>query len=246
VREVDVRPVLQTIQCPTLVLHRRQDAMVALEHSHYLAEHIPGAEMVELDGSEHAVQWGDYQPILEHVERFLTGRSPAPRRVERVLSTVLFTDIVESTSRASALGDAAWRQLLDRHDRLCQELVSRFGGRVVKGTGDGLLATFDAPGRCLACASALRDALAQAGIEIRAGAHTGEIERRGQDIGGLGVHIAARVQALARPGQIVASRTVKDLVTGSGLHFVGGGTHRLKGLPDEWQVFVLNEPAVAA
>jgi class 3 adenylate cyclase len=245
VREVDVRPVLETIQCPTLVLHRKQDVMVAVVHARYLADHIPGAELVELDGMEHGVQWGDYRSILEHVESFLTGRAPAPRPVERVLATVLFTDIVDSTSRASALGDAAWRQLLDRHDRLCQDLVSRFGGRLVKGTGDGLLATFDAPGRCLACASALRGALTQAGIEIRAGAHTGEIERRGEDIGGVGVHIAARVQALAGPGQIVASRTVKDLVTGSGLHFLDGGTHRLKGVPDEWQVFVLSDAAVA-
>jgi class 3 adenylate cyclase/pimeloyl-ACP methyl ester carboxylesterase len=239
IREMDVRPVLDAIQCPTIVMHRMGDALVAVSFGRYLAEHIPGARMVELDGDAHVPQWGDFEIVLSHLEGFLTGRHSIPKQTERVLSTVLFTDIVDSTARAAALGDTAWRRLLDRHDKISQSTVADCGGRLVKGTGDGVLATFDAPGRGLRCADTLRSALSDAGIAIRAGVHTGEVELRGGDVSGIGVHIAARVAALAGSGELLASRTVKDLVAGSGYAFASRGVHRLKGVPDEWELLAI-------
>ncbi len=243
IREVDLRPVLDSIQCPTLVVHRSGDRLVPVSNGRYLAEHIPGARMVELDGDSHAPQWGDVETVLTITEEFLTGRHSSPGQTERVLATVLFTDIVDSTARAAALGDSAWRQVLDRHDKICQRTVASCGGRLVKGTGDGVLATFDAPARGLRCADTLRSSLADAGIAIRAGVHTGEIELRGDDVSGIGVHIAARVAALASSGELLASRTVKDLVAGSDYAFASRGMHSLKGVPDDWELLAVGEPS---
>ena len=215
IREMDLRPVLGSIQCPTLVTHRGGDRLVPVSHGRYLAEHIPGARIVELDGDAHAPQWGEVETVLSLTEEFLTGHHSTPKQGERVLATVLFTDIVDSTARAAALGDRAWRQVLDRHDTISRSTVSEWDGRLVKGTGDGMLATFDAPARGLRCADELRSSLADAGIAIRAGVHTGECEVMGEDIGGIAVHIAARVSAHAGARELVVSRTVKDLVAGS-------------------------------
>lgn len=204
IREMDLRPVLGSIQCPTLVAHRGGDRLVPVSHGRYLAEHIPGARIVELDGDAHAPQWGEVETVLSLTEEFLTGHHSTTKQGERVLATVLFTDIVDSTVRAAGLGDRAWRQVLDRHDEISRSTVSEWGGRLVKGTGDGMLATFDAPARGLRCADTLRSSLADAGIPIRAGVHTGEIELRGEDVAGIGVHIAARVAALADSGELLA------------------------------------------
>jgi class 3 adenylate cyclase len=239
IREMDLRPVLDSIQCPTIVMHRSGDRLVPVSSGRYLAEHIPGARMAELDGDTHTPQWGDFETVLSLLEEFLTGHHSTPKQTERVLATVLFTDIVDSTARAAALGDSAWRQVLDRHDRISRSTVSDCGGRLVKGTGDGVLATFDAPARGLQCANTLRSSLSDAGIAIRAGVHTGEVELRGDDVAGIGVHIAARVAALAGSGELLASRTVKDLVAGSGYAFASRGVHSLKGVPEEWELLAV-------
>ena len=239
IREMDLGPVLGSIQCPTLVMHRSGDRMVPVANGRYLAEHIPGAQMVELEGDTHPPQWGDVETVLSLSEEFLTGHHSTPKQAERVLATVLFTDIVDSTARAAALGDSAWRQVLDRHDTISGRTVSDCGGRLVKGTGDGVLATFDAPARGLRCADSLRSSLSDAGIAIRAGVHTGEVELRGDDVSGIGVHIAARVAALAGSGELLASRTVKDLVAGSDFAFTSRGVHSLKGVPEEWELLAV-------
>jgi class 3 adenylate cyclase len=239
IREMDLRPVLESIQCPTIVMHRKGDRLVPVSFGHYLAEHIPGAQMVELDGDAHAPQWGEFETVMSLLEEFLTGHHPSQKNTERVLATVMFTDIVDSTARAATLGDRAWRQVLDRHDRISQSAVADCGGRLVKGTGDGVLATFDAPVRGLRCADTLRSSLSEAGIAIRAGVHTGEVELRGDDVAGIGVHIAARVAALARSGELLASRTVKDLVAGSDYTFASRGLHSLKGVPEEWELLAV-------
>jgi pimeloyl-ACP methyl ester carboxylesterase len=239
IREVDLRPVLEAIQCPTIVMHRSGDRLVPLPLGRYLAEHIPGARMIELDGDAHPPQWGDITPVVSLLEEFLTGHHESVYETERVLATVLFTDIVDSTARAVALGDSAWRQVLDRHDQICRSTVSDSGGRLVKGTGDGVLATFDAPARGLRCADTLLSTLADAGITIRAGVHTGEVELRGDDVSGIGVHIAARVAALAGSGELLASRTVKDLVAGSDYAFASRGMHTLKGVPEQWELLAV-------
>jgi pimeloyl-ACP methyl ester carboxylesterase len=239
IREMDLRPVLESIQCPTLVVHRSSDRLVPVSSGHYLAEHIRGAQMVVLDGDTHVPQWGEVTTVLSLLEEFLTGHPSTPKQSERVLATVLFTDIVDSTASAAALGDSAWRQVLDRHDKISQNAVADCGGRLVKGTGDGVLATFDAPARGLRCADTLRSALSDAGIAIRAGVHTGEVELRGDDVAGIGVHIAARVAALAGAGELLASRTVKDLVAGSDYAFSSRGVHSLKGVPEEWELLAV-------
>jgi class 3 adenylate cyclase/pimeloyl-ACP methyl ester carboxylesterase len=239
IREMDLRPVLDSIQCATLVMHRRGDRFVPISWGRYLSEHIAGAQMAELDGDDHEPWWGDFEAVLSLLEEFLTGHHSIPKQTERVLATVLFTDIVDSTTSAAALGDAAWRRVLDRHDKICQRTVADCGGRLVKGTGDGVLATFDAPARGLRCADTLRSALSDAGIAIRAGVHTGEVELRGDDVSGIGVHIAARVAALANSGELLVTRTVKDLVVGSDYGFASRGLHRLKGVPDEWELLAV-------
>ncbi len=240
IRETDVRPVLGSIQCPTLVMHRTGDRLVQVGYGRELAEHIPGARFVELDGDAHAPQWGgDLETVVSTIEEFLTGRLPRAKPAERVLATVLFTDIVDSTTMAATLGDNAWRRVLNRHDTISRNAIADCGGRLVKGTGDGMLATFDAPSRGLRCADTLRSALSDAGIVIRAGVHTGEVELLDDDVAGIGVHIAARVAALADAGELLASRTVKDLAAGSGYTFTSRGAHILKGVPDEWELLAV-------
>lgn len=238
-REIDVRGVLESIRCPTLVVHRTGDRAVLVDHGRYLGEHIPGAKYVEFEGEDHLPYFGDQDSVIDEVEEFLTG-SRRDIEPDRVLATVLFTDIVDSTRRAAALGDRAWREVLDRHDRLARTEIERHRGRYVKSTGDGLLATFDGPARGVQCAAALAQSMTSLGIEIRAGLHTGEVELRGDDVGGIGVHIGARVAAKAAAGEVWVSRTVKDLVAGSGLSFDDRGVHELKGVPDEWQLYALS------
>ena len=233
--EIDVRDVLSTIRAPTLVVHRQDNPIITVDQGRYLADHIQNARFVAVPGADYGLAVGDIDVVIDEVEEFLTGSRPA-HPTDRVLATVLFTDIVESTPRAVELGDARWRQLLERHDELAQEEVTRFGGAIADFTGDGLVASFEGPARAVRCAFALRDRFRSLGLEIRAGLHTGEVERRREGMAGIGVHIAARVLALAGAGEVLVSRTVRDLVTGSGLRFVDRGTHALKGVPDEWEI----------
>jgi len=234
----DVRGILDAIDVPTLVVHRVDNAVITVENGRYLAEHIPRAKLVELPGADDMFWLGDADTLIDEIEEFLTGARRRPA-MDRVLATVLFTDIVRSTERAASLGDNQWSRLLDDHDRICAEHVDRYRGRMVKSTGDGVLATFDGPARAIACALDLRAALRPLGIEIRVGLHTGEIELRGDDIGGIAVHIAARIDALAGDGEVLASRTVVDLVVGSGIEFLDRGEHELKGVPGTWTLFAV-------
>lgn len=236
-REIDVRAALPLIQAPTLVVARRDARFHRATHSAYLAEHIPHAELQLVEGADtvpfHA---GDFAPTLDAVEDFLTGRRESAR-TERVLATVLFTDIVNSTSRASELGDQRWLDLLGDHDRIVQSQVERYRGRVIKMTGDGAIATFDGPARAITCAVAIAEMVSRLGLLIRAGIHTGEVQMRDGDAYGLGMHIASRVMAHAEQGGIVVSSTVKDLVVGSGIQFEACGVVELKGVPGRWPLF---------
>jgi pimeloyl-ACP methyl ester carboxylesterase/class 3 adenylate cyclase len=234
---IDVRPILPTLSMPALVLHSEQDPLVGVEHGRHLADDIPNARFVTSPADYHMTWDGNEAWFVDELETFLTGERRTERPSERFLGTVLFTDIVGSTEQAAKVGDRAWRGLLDRHDALAAEQVTSFGGRVVKTTGDGLLATLDGPSRAVECAVAIRDAVDALGLKVRAGVHTGEFERRGSDIGGLGVNIGSRVAALAGPSEVWVSRTVKDLTSGSGLHFQDQGRHALKGVPDEWELY---------
>ena len=230
----DLRGIAESIGVPTLVMHRREEAM-PVEMGRDLAAAIPGARFVELEGVDHLPYVGDYKAVLGELEEFLTGqRHEHPP--DRVLATVLFTDIVDSTRRAAELGDERWRELLQRHDEVARAEIASFQGRFVKHTGDGLLATFDGPTRAVLCATALAERMPQIGLDIRGGLHTGECLRRGDDIGGIAVHIAARIAAKAGAKEVLVSNTVKDLVYGSGITFEGRGSHVLKGVPGEWQV----------
>ena len=233
--DVDVRSVLPTITVPTLVIHRTDDRRVDVGGARWMAEQIPGARCVELEGNDHLI-WADPDPIFDLVEEFVTGVPPV-EVPDRVLLTVLFTDIVASTETAAALGDDAWRRLLDRHDDTVRRYLERYRGREVKATGDGFLAVFDGPARAVRCAQAIADAVVAIGLQIRAGAHTGEVELRGEDVGGVAVHAAARIAALAGPGEVLASRTVKDLTAGSGIAFASRGSHELKGVPGAWELY---------
>jgi pimeloyl-ACP methyl ester carboxylesterase len=235
---VDIREALPAIQAPTLVLHRGRDRMVNIELARYLADNIPGAKLVELDGDDHLYFTGDADALVDEVVEFLTGSRPAPP-IHRVLATVLFTDVVGSTERAVELGDDRWRQLLDAHHAQVRRQIERFQGREVNTMGDGFLATFDGPARAIRCATAIRDAVRALGLEVRAGVHTGEIEMSDGDIAGIAVHLGARVAATAGPGEVLVSRTVVDLVAGSGLTFTERGTRSLKGVPGEWQLFAV-------
>ena len=233
----DARSFLPLIQAPTLVLYRKGSQFYYADHGRYLAEHIADAKLVEVPGVDEVPFTEAADEILGHIEEFLTGVRHVPEP-DRVLATVLFTDIVDSTTRAAELGDARWRQILDAHDTVSRDVIENHRGRWVKHTGDGLLATFDGPGRAIRCATALHRELESTGIRIRAGLHTGEIELRGGgDIGGIAVHIGARVSAVAGPGEILVSTTVKDLVAGSGIDFEDRGSHVLKGVPGEWKLF---------
>ena len=231
----DVRHVLPAIQVPTLVIARAKGARVPVEHSRYIADHIKGARYVELPGVEQFIWAGATDELLGEIQEFLTGARAQPD-IDRVLATVLFTDIVGSTSRAAELGDRRWRELLAEHDRDVRDGLERFRGREIKTIGDGFLATFDGPARAVRCAQWIRDTVASRGIEVRAGLHTGEIELAGNDVAGIAVHIAARICAMAGAGEVLASNTVKDLVAGSGIEFEPRGAHPLKGVPGEWQI----------
>lgn len=233
--ETDVRDILATVTAPTLVV-QRQEEIVNIEHGQYLASHIPGAKLVVLPGVDHIPYFGDAERYAAELEGFLASprADPAP---ERVLTTVLFTDIVSSTERASALGDRRWREVLEQHYRLVRAQLASFRGREVGTTGDGFLAAFDGPARAIRCGRALIEQLADAGIPIRAGIHTGECETIGDDLAGIAVHIGARIAALGGPGELLASSTVKDLVVGSGIEFGEHGRHALKGLSDQWTVY---------
>jgi class 3 adenylate cyclase len=233
--DTDVRGVLHSIRVPTLVIHRSEDAYMRVDHGRYLAEHIPDATYIELPGRDHSPEFGDSGAIIARIEEFVTGE-PSVVEPDRVLATVLFTDIEASTERAAGLGDRRWATLLDRHEQIVELQVTRFRGRVVKFTGDGVLAVFDGPARAVECAVALRDALRRMDLEVRAGIHTGEIKQSPNDIAGIAVHIAARISALALSGEIYVSRTVRDLVAGSRLQFEAVGQFELKGVPDSWEV----------
>jgi class 3 adenylate cyclase len=239
VAELDVRALLPTIRVPTLVLHHTNDQFFQPEQGKYLADHISGAKYVELPGrnSYHFVEPG-WRASFQEVAEFLTGEQPEVAD-DRVLATVLFTDIVDSTRRAAEMGDRDWRALLDAHDAVVRSQLARFRGREVKTSGDGFLATFDGPQRAIRCAIAIRDAVQALGIQVRAGLHTGECEVRGDDIGGIAVHIGARVSGLAGANEVLVSSTLRDLVIGSGLEFEERGTYALKGVPGEWRIFAV-------
>jgi len=231
---LDFRSVLAAIRVPTLVL-RRGGTEAQHAQADYVASHITGAKTMLLPSQDALFFAGDPGPLLDAIADFVAG-GHATVDTDRVLATVMFTDIVASTDELSRVRDRHWSEVLSAHDRIVHAELERFGGHAVKSTGDGVLATFDGPGRALRCAAAIRDAITSLGLDIRVGLHTGEIELRGDDIGGIAVHIAQRIEATARPGEILASRTVVDLVAGSGLEFTDRGTHTLKGIPGEWEL----------
>ena len=235
----DVRYVLPTIGVPTLIVHHTGSS-IPVEHAHYAVEHIRDARLIELEGTDHAPFTHDADRIGDEIEEFLTG-ARGTREPDRVLATVLFTDIVGSTDRAAELGDRGWRELLERHNTLVRDQLGRFQGREVKQTGDGFLAIFDGPARGIRCARAIRERLLELGIQTRAGLHTGECELVGDDVGGMAVHIGARVMSTGDAGDIVVSSTVKDLVVGSGIEFDARGVHPLKGAPGEWALFAVQD-----
>ncbi len=234
---IDVRDVLPVVQAPTLVLHRTGDRDSNVEEGRYLAERIPGARFVELEGDDH-LPWVDADQILDEVEEFLTGVRRGPGS-DRVLATVLFTDVVGSTERAAELGDHAWRELIERHNAVVRGEIARHGGIVVDTAGDGVFARFDGPARAVRAASAIVAAVHGLGLEVRAGVHTGEVELAGDGVAGIAVHVGARISALAGPGEVLVSGTVKDLVAGSGLEFAERGATELRGVPGTWQVYEL-------
>jgi pimeloyl-ACP methyl ester carboxylesterase len=235
--QIDISGILAAVRVPTLVVHRTGDKTVSVEGGRDIAAHIPGARLVEIPGVDHLFYVGDNaDAISDAIEEFLTG-ARAPVAVDRVLATVLFTDIVGSSEKAAALGDQRWRDLLASHHATIRRNLARFRGHEVKTTGDGFLATFDGPARGVRCASAIAEEIAPLGIEVRAGLHTGECEMIGDDVGGIAVHIGARVAALAGASEVLVSSTVKDLVAGSGLRFADRGTKALKGIPGEWRIF---------
>jgi class 3 adenylate cyclase len=239
--EIDVRGAAESIRVPTLVVHRTDETAIPLALARELASVIPGAELVEQEGRDHAPWIGDVDALADTIESFLTGARHVDSESDRMLATVLFTDIVGSTELAGRMGDADWRDLLERHDAIVRAEVEAHRGRVIKSTGDGMLAVFDGPARAIRCAEAIRDALEEIEVPIRVGVHTGECEAMGDDVGGIAVHIGARVAAQAEAGEILVSRTVADLVVGSGLRFTERGTHELKGVPGEWKLLAVGE-----
>jgi class 3 adenylate cyclase len=236
--QIDVRDVLPSINAPTLVLHRAETPWNRVEHGRYLAEHIRGAKYVELSGSDHFIFLGDSEVALRETERFVAG-IVAPAESDRLLATVLFTDIVGSTQLASKVGDRGWRQVLEAQRELVRRELQRYQGTEIDTAGDGFFATFDGPARAVRCASVLRDAVKELGIEIRAGLHTGEVEVLEEGLAGVAVHIGQRVLAEAEPGEVLVSSTVRDLAVGSGLEFEDRGPHALKGVADEWRLFAV-------
>ena len=237
-REIDIRATLPAIRVPTLVLHRRDDRIVPTRQARYLAERIPGARYVELAGADHLPTVGDREALLDEIEEFLVG-SRGAHEADRGLATILFTDIVGSTEIAAELGDRRWRDLLERHDATVRNEIAVHRGHEVKTMGDGFLATFDGPARAIRCALAIRRELSRSGLEIRAGIHSGEVEIVGEDVGGMAVNIGARVEAMAGPGEVLVSSTVRELVVGSGIEFEDRGRHTLKGAPGEWDLFAV-------
>ena len=238
--ELDVRSVLPAVRAPTLVLHRTDDAFIRIGCGHFLADHLPDGRLVALPGSDHVFFAGDADALVDEIEAFATGEHPGPS-ADRVLRTLLFTDVVGSTDHAVTVGDRAWKMLLDRHDAIVRREIDRFRGTEVDRAGDGFFISFDGPGRAVHCALAISRAVRDLGIEVRAGLHTGEVELRRDGISGLAVHVAARVSSLGGPGEVQTTSTVRDLVVGSGLHFADRGRHPLKGVPDEWQVFAVSD-----
>ena len=237
--QIEISGIVSTIRVPTLVIHRTEDVTIYVEGGRFLAKHIPGTRYIELPGKDHPPWIGDNaMEIADAIEEFLTG-ARAPVTIDRVLATVLFTDIVGSTEKAAALGDRRWRDLLDNHHATIRRNLTRFRGREIKTTGDGVLATFDGPARGVRCACAIAEEITSLGIEVRAGLHTGECEMIDDDVGGIAVHIGARVAALAGAGEVLVSSTVKDLVAGSGLRFGDRGSQSLKGVPGEWHIFAV-------
>ncbi len=235
-REIDVRQVLPSIRVPTLLLHRTADRAFEVEHARYMAQHIPGAKLVELPGEDHVAWIGVQGTMLDEIEEFVTGTRQA-HAAERVLATVLFVDIAGSTERVAAIGDRAWRGLLEAFQAKVREVLLQYRGQEIDTAGDGFLAAFDGPARGIRCAGAIRDAVRTIGVDVRCGLHTGECERSGEKLAGIAVHTGARVAGLAATGQVLVSQTVRDLVAGSGLTFEARGTHTLKGVPGEWQLF---------
>jgi pimeloyl-ACP methyl ester carboxylesterase/class 3 adenylate cyclase len=243
---LDVRPILPTITAPTLVIHAREDPVVPVQCGRYLADHIPGARYLEVDGVDHMPWFTEPNKVLVGIEEFLTGSHAAPSQSHRALRTVLFTDMVASTAHAAAAGDERWRAVLQRFGEITADLAERFGGTVVKSTGDGHLATFDGPTQAIRCAEALRAEAETLGIEIRAAIHTGECELLDADIGGIAVHIAARILGHAGAGEILVSRTVRDLVVGSGTGFEDRGSVELRGVPGTWQLLAVDRHGARA
>jgi class 3 adenylate cyclase len=239
--EIDLTPILPTVRAPTLVLSRAESRVYPIEHGRFIAQQIPGATFRELPGGDELVFMEQSQRIVEEVRQFLTGVRETPE-VDRILATMVFTDIVGSTEQLAAVGDRTWRDRLLRHHAAVRDAIERFRGREIETAGDGFLATFDGPARAIRCAMAIREGVSALGIQIRAGIHTGECELVGDKIAGIAVHTAARVMNAAAPGEILVSRTVKDLVAGSGLAFEDRGLHDLKGIPDRWQLFALVDP----
>ena len=238
VAAIDVTSILSAIRVPTLVLHRRTDALIPVESGRDLAAQIPGAKYIEYPAGGHMFWADDVEALLGDIEEFVTGhRESFDSELERVLATVLFTDIVDSTRSAAVMGDKTWRRLLDSHDQLARQTVEKHRGHLIKSTGDGILATFDGPGRAVRCALAFGAAAKQIGLPLRAGLHTGEVEVRGNDIGGIAVHAAARVMSQSGANEVLVSRVVTDLVAGAGLKFSERGSHELKGLPGSWELF---------
>jgi class 3 adenylate cyclase/alpha-beta hydrolase superfamily lysophospholipase len=240
--EVDIRAILPTIRVPTLILHRSGDRLQPCQGARYMAGQIPGAKFVELPGDDHIPWIGNADPLLAEVQEFLTGEPPVPE-ADRVLATVLFVDIVQSTQRATAIGDSRWRDLVNNYQQQVGKEVARLGGRVVNTAGDGVFATFDGPARAIRCARAVRDVVGSLGLAIRCGIHTGECTIEGDDVAGIAVHIGARVVARAEPGEILLSSTVKDLIAGSKVECVDRGSHVLKGVPGRWRLFAVKECA---
>jgi class 3 adenylate cyclase len=235
---IDVRSILSSVRVPTLVLHNRTDPLISVDRGRELARQIPNAKYIEYPEGAHAINSGNIEAMVGDVKEFITGeRESQTLDGERVLATVVFTDIVESTRSAAEMGDERWRRLLDSHDEMARQLVRRHRGSLIKSTGDGILATFDGPGRAIRCALAFGSATKQIGLQSRAGVHTGEIELRGRDIGGIAVHVAARVMAHCAPNEVLVSRVVTDLVAGAGLKFADRGSQELKGLPGRWDLF---------
>src|SRR5262245_6658513 len=236
----DARAILPVISSPTLVMHVTANGFVPVEYGRHVAAHIPGARLVELPGRDHSMlDGGDAQQIMtDEIEAFVTGTRVDSDHA-RMLTTLVFTDVVGSTDRVVAIGDRAWRSVLDRHDDAIRRQLERFSGSQRRFTGDGVLATFDGPARAIRCGSAIRDAARQIGLDVRVGIHTGEVERRGTELAGVAIHLAHRVCEVARPGEVLVSRTVVDLVAGSGLTFDDRGEHDLKGIPQPWRLFAV-------